>query len=385
MARLVYLALTIFSVLPTGLAGPACAKKAKSASDCMTRCALKWGFPGHMMGQNAWGSVMDNSVSVDAWDDYIAKACGEDSAAQTASTTSTSSVQATGLVKALGTLPGAFTEASSTSTTSSSSSTSSSTSSTIRSTSSTRFTTSTRTSTTTSSTHTSTSTTSTQVKPTPAVQQQLKTTSTTHTTAKAAATQQSSSNGNSGSSNSNSGSSNSGSSNSGPSSNSGSSNTNTGSSSSNSGSSSSGGSGASASDQQRYLAAHNSVRAQHGASPVTWSDAAAAKAQEWADKCTNTHSGGTLGPLGENLAAGTGDFSIEDGTGLWAKEVSEYDPSNPQPSHFTQMVWKATTQIGCAQQTCDGLFAGFGSATYIVCEYSVQGNVLGEFAANVQA
>jgi hypothetical protein len=40
--------------------------------------------------------------------------------------------------------------------------------------------------------------------------------------------------------------------------------------------------------------------------------------------------------------------------------VAEYDAGNPQPSHFTQVVWKATTQIGCAVQTCNGIFAGFG-------------------------
>ncbi|KAJ6574816.1 CAP domain-containing protein, partial [Mycena capillaripes] len=153
---------------------------------------------------------------------------------------------------------------------------------------------------------------------------------------------------------------------------------NTGSSSS---SSSSGGNGSRASDSdvQAYLSAHNSIRSQHGAVPVTWSNAAAEKAQEWADKCLNQHSGGTLGPLGENLAAGTGTFSIAQAVKAWTDEVSEYNPNNPQPSHFTQVVWKASTEIGCAVQTCDGIFAGFGAAQYYVCEYSVQGNVIGNF------
>ncbi|KAJ7478391.1 PR-1 protein [Mycena latifolia] len=127
-----------------------------------------------------------------------------------------------------------------------------------------------------------------------------------------------------------------------------------------------------------YLQAHNSIRSQHGAAPLKWSNAAAAKAQQWADLCKFEHSGGKLGPLGENLAAGTGkDFTIAQGVKSWTDEVSEYDPNNPQPSHFTQVVWKASTQLGCAVQTCNGIFpAKFG--------YFVQGNVIGEFGANVQ-
>ena len=61
--------------------------------------------------------------------------------------------------------------------------------------------------------------------------------------------------------------------------------------------------------------------------------------------------------------------------------LDEYDPSNPVPSHFTQVVWKASTQVGCAEAQCSGIFAAsFGLAKYFVCEYSPQGNVIGEFA-----
>ena len=78
----------------------------------------------------------------------------------------------------------------------------------------------------------------------------------------------------------------------------------------------------------------------------------------------------------ENLAAGTGDYSIASATGDWASEacashrthyligheiyafryVAQYNPANPVFSHFTQMVWKATTQVGCAVQSCGGIF-----------------------------
>jgi len=134
---------------------------------------------------------------------------------------------------------------------------------------------------------------------------------------------------------------------------------------------------------EAYLTAHNTVRAQHGAVPLTWSDSLSHVAQAWADGCKFQHSGGQFG---ENLAAGTGDsYTIKTAVQSWADEASQYDPNNPQYSHFTQMVWKGTTQLGCAHQDCSGIFgANYGLAHYHVCEYSPPGNVIGEFAQNVK-
>jgi len=136
---------------------------------------------------------------------------------------------------------------------------------------------------------------------------------------------------------------------------------------------------------QTYLQAHNTVRSQHGAAALTWSNELGAKAQQWANGCQFKHSGGSLGPYGENLAAGTGNFSFQNGMDLWAAEASDYDPNNPTYSHFTQVVWKGTTQVGCAVATCSGIFdAKYGPAQYYVCEYNPPGNVIGQFAQNVQ-
>ncbi|KAJ6590279.1 PR-1-like protein [Mycena sp. CBHHK59/15] len=146
------------------------------------------------------------------------------------------------------------------------------------------------------------------------------------------------------------------------------------------------GSSASDADVQAYLDAHNSVRAQHGAVNLVWDNTLAAAAQEWADRCVFEHSGGQLGPFGENLAAGSpaSSFPIPVAIQSWANEASQYDPNNPVPSHWTQMVWKATTKLGCAVQSCPDLFAGFPPAAFYVCEYSPAGNVIGEFPQNVQ-
>ncbi|KAJ6627218.1 CAP domain-containing protein [Mycena sp. CBHHK59/15] len=346
MARLLS-ATVVLSLVSSGLAGPACAQKHWQASDCILACNTKWGFPGLMMSTDRWGTVMHHGGSTDdTWNKYIANACGQvdsaaDSSAAASSTSSSAAAEETKIIhQGLGTQN-----------VSADAATSTQASTRVASSSSTRSTTSTtstpHTTSTTSTTHTTSTTpttTSTKAKTT----QQVVHTQAAHTTSTKAAATTTAAN-----SNSNSGLS----------------------------SSSSSGSGASSSNQQAYLSAHNSIRSQHGAVPLTWSDEAASKAQEWANECKNVHSGGTL----ENLAAGTGDFSIAEAVKAWTDEVSEYDSSNPQPSHFTQVVWKATTQVGCAVAVCDGIFSGFGAANYYVCEYSVQGNVIGNFAANVQA
>lgn len=51
----------------------------------------------------------------------------------------------------------------------------------------------------------------------------------------------------------------------------------------------------SAADISAYLSAHNTVRAQHGAAPLTWSNSLSAYAQSWADGCKFVHSGGPNG------------------------------------------------------------------------------------------
>ena len=82
--------------------------------------------------------------------------------------------------------------------------------------------------------------------------------------------------------------------------------------------------GTSASDIAAYLSGHNDVRAQHGAAPLTWNDNLAAKAQQWANGCVFQHSGGSLGPFGENLAAGTAsDYGIAAAIKSWTDEVCE--------------------------------------------------------------
>ncbi|KAJ4486350.1 PR-1-like protein [Lentinula aciculospora] len=366
-------AVYILTAIPYGSAGPACAKKYWQQQSCVEQCKGKWGYPGLMMGSGPWGAVIQKTEE-DDWNSVIASACGMPvSSTPAASATVAGAVANSPASTDVSSAVMSTTEAiSSTSVISSSSSAPSASFSisnaTISTSSSFNIIFSTGTfappAPTTSSTEEQISTSTSQFTPpatttsTSSIEQAPQTTSTTPapapTTSSVVAAVASPTSSSSSSASTSSG---------------------------------SNGSGASDSDVQEYLSAHNSVRAQHGASTLTWSNDAATKAQQWADNCVFQHSGGTLGPFGENLAAGTGSgYGISQAIDSWSSEASQYDPSNPVASHFTQMVWKATTQVGCAVASCSGIFAAsFGLASFYVCEYSPQGNVIGEFAQNVQA
>ncbi|AJR54222.1 Pry1p [Saccharomyces cerevisiae YJM326] len=130
------------------------------------------------------------------------------------------------------------------------------------------------------------------------------------------------------------------------------------------------------------LAEHNKKRALHKDTPaLSWSDTLASYAQDYADNydCsgTLTHSGG---PYGENLALGYDGPAAVD---AWYNEISNYDFSNPgfssNTGHFTQVVWKSTTQVGCGIKTCGGAWGD-----YVICSYDPAGNYEGEYADNVE-
>lgn len=122
---------------------------------------------------------------------------------------------------------------------------------------------------------------------------------------------------------------------------------------------------------------HNKVRSQFGAGSLSWSDDLASYAQNYLDKinCQFQHSNG---PYGENLAMGYSD--LEKSMSAWFDEKAKYNwgaaTFSENTGHFTQMIWKGSTQVGCAQSKCS-------NGNYLVCEYNPRGNVLGKFAQNV--
>jgi len=135
---------------------------------------------------------------------------------------------------------------------------------------------------------------------------------------------------------------------------------------------------------QRWVDAHNKVRAAHCAPPLTWSPTLAAIAQKWADTlkakgCGFGHSGGQK--YGENLAAGTsGALDPESTVAMWYDEIKLYKfPAggfSMQTGHFTQVVWTTTTSVGCGKVTCNG-------NDIYVCNYDPPGNWEGQYKEHV--
>ncbi|XP_074557180.1 pathogenesis-related protein 1A-like [Curcuma longa] len=131
---------------------------------------------------------------------------------------------------------------------------------------------------------------------------------------------------------------------------------------------------------QDFVDAHNSARAAVGVGPVSWDDTVAAYAQSYAEQrigdCQLVHSGG---PYGENLFGGSGaDFTAADAVGLWVGEQQYYDyDSNSCAAgqvcgHYTQVVWRSSTAIGCARVQCNS------GGIFIICNYNPPGNFAGQ-------
>ena len=138
---------------------------------------------------------------------------------------------------------------------------------------------------------------------------------------------------------------------------------------------------------QRILAAHNRERSGLGLIPLSWNSALARSARAWADHLAMTgrfeHAPENYAaPEGENLWAGTKDyFSPEAMVNAWIREKRFFRPGAfPDNSttgrvedvgHYTQLVWRATTEVGCAE-------AVSASEDILVCRYAEAGNYRGE-------
>jgi hypothetical protein len=165
-----------------------------------------------------------------------------------------------------------------------------------------------------------------------------------------------------------------------------------------------------AASQTAILDLHNRERTAVNANPalpqVTWSESLATDAQNWAQYLASLnlrpyrgpsdrgdlppHSNfETNGRQGENLAWGTrGAFSAATFAQGWANEKPNYVPGSPVTrglgfelasdgsrvyGHYTQMVWRTTTEIGCG-------IASDANQDYLVCRYLQAGNYPGQAA-----
>lgn len=142
------------------------------------------------------------------------------------------------------------------------------------------------------------------------------------------------------------------------------------------------------------LEAHNAVRAgvdsptpSPALEPLGWSTAAEAVAKAYVEQCKWGHNE-QRGNLGENIAAATPDYwDTWNMVMAWADEVSDYNyqdnscAAGKQCGHYTQIVWRATTRVGCAMKVCTQN-SPFGAQAptwhYWVCNYDPPGNYRGQ-------
>ncbi|KAK3684460.1 hypothetical protein LTR37_020268 [Vermiconidia calcicola] len=148
--------------------------------------------------------------------------------------------------------------------------------------------------------------------------------------------------------------------------------------------------------QDEVLYHHNAHRSNHSAAPLTWSADLASIATDIANTCQyahNTTAGG--GGYGQNIAAGVpaDDIGRVISNMFYNSEVGYfkgmYGKKKPTGfhtwGHFSQIVWKKTTTVGCASVLCDSL-GGVGGAVkpwFTVCNYGPPGNLAGAYAKNI--
>ncbi|KAG9322715.1 hypothetical protein KVV02_000793 [Mortierella alpina] len=126
-------------------------------------------------------------------------------------------------------------------------------------------------------------------------------------------------------------------------------------------------------EMKSILDTHNTYRRMHGSPDLLWNDDAANWGDNWLQKCEFKHSGGGPYNYGENLAAGYTDF--KSAIDAWYSEYNNYDYKAPgfsmDTGHFTQVVWKSTTSIGCAKRECPDW-------TIYICNYDPAGNIISD-------
>lgn len=151
-------------------------------------------------------------------------------------------------------------------------------------------------------------------------------------------------------------------------------------------------------NMQGMLAAHNQVRASLGIAPLHWSGQMAAYAQQWAEHLARhngcemqhrTHAHADLLKVGENLYWASplrwsdGRIEVQQISPTrvaqdWASEQADYNYAGntcrpgAQCGHYTQMVWRSTTEVGCGMTVCGN------QAQLWVCNYNPPGNWVGE-------
>ena len=159
-----------------------------------------------------------------------------------------------------------------------------------------------------------------------------------------------------------------------------------------------------------WLTEHNDKRCQHcDTARLQYDDPLTTDTKKFVGKCPIAHpSLADRGNAGENLyfsfymgSPPSDEKLYQDAVASWYGEIDDYDfvscpavgckkDSSKATGHFTQVVWKATSKVGCAVFTgCEGKLMGQWAAQYdmavVACRYKDMGNFGGasEYPANV--
>ncbi|MFH1529706.1 MAG: CAP domain-containing protein [Pseudomonadota bacterium] len=155
-----------------------------------------------------------------------------------------------------------------------------------------------------------------------------------------------------------------------------------------------GGNGSESGNMAGMTEAHNEYRQEEHDVTLVWNDEIAAYAQEWAEYLRDNHDcnlqhrawlGMAEKGYGENLYGASAwgmrlNTTPQEVVAAWWSEVSDYDYASNSCTgvcgHYTQLMWKGSTHLGCGVAFCDG---GDGTQSDVwVCNYNPPGNYIGQ-------
>jgi len=134
----------------------------------------------------------------------------------------------------------------------------------------------------------------------------------------------------------------------------------------------------STSQRNEILERHNVYRCMHGVPPLKWSNSVQRGAEQDV-KANGFHHTSREG-VGENLAWRSSGLDGEASVDDWYNEI-DHTPGKKgavsqfggHTGHYTQVVWKGTTHVGCGYHN-----------KVLSCQYSPPGNYGGQFPSNVK-
>uniref|UniRef100_A0A0E0KNP7 SCP domain-containing protein n=1 Tax=Oryza punctata TaxID=4537 RepID=A0A0E0KNP7_ORYPU len=138
---------------------------------------------------------------------------------------------------------------------------------------------------------------------------------------------------------------------------------------------------------EQFLRVHNEARAAVGVPPLSWNGTLQLDAMRYVGELRRDcnlrplTAWGTAAVYGRNLFKAYGRHTGAEAAAFWADGRRWYDrdagrcaaPPGQTCDAYTQVVWRATTQLGCSRRTCRN-----GVDTVAVCEYYPPGNYVGQ-------